>query len=146
MLDEVVVKRECNIKAFCRGLNALGLADLVRSYPDTMRELIVACITPVSFWVSFSDLITQTIWTCSLEQYNFIQEVWFKFLLSIVFIVSYSCRKWCDWSCFSSAIQTGSSFVPLMRLLSQWSCLTFHVAMTTYSPNLRLAFQSCIYL
>ena len=39
--DEVILKRERNLRAFCHGLNSLGVYDLVKDNPDTMRSLFV---------------------------------------------------------------------------------------------------------
>ena len=39
--DEVITKRESNIKAFFNGLNMLKVGDLLLSHPDTMMSLFV---------------------------------------------------------------------------------------------------------
>lgn len=40
--DEVIIKREQNLKAFCRGLDSLSIGRLIKKYPDTMKSLFVA--------------------------------------------------------------------------------------------------------
>lgn len=37
-----MVKREQNLKAFCRGLNSLNIGSLIKMHPDVMRSLFVA--------------------------------------------------------------------------------------------------------
>ena len=39
--EEVIVRREANLKAFCRGLNVVGFADLIEKWPNLMRPLLV---------------------------------------------------------------------------------------------------------
>jgi len=38
----VIVKREHNLKAFCRGLDSLGVGNLIEKYPGPMRDLFTA--------------------------------------------------------------------------------------------------------
>ena len=40
--DEVIAKREQNIKAFCHGLDSLSIGTLIKMHPDVMRSLFVA--------------------------------------------------------------------------------------------------------
>lgn len=40
--DEVIVKREQNLKAFCRGLDSLSIGRLIKKYPDVTKSLFVA--------------------------------------------------------------------------------------------------------
>ena len=52
MLDEVILKRERNLKAFCRGLNVLGITDVVKHHPNVARKLFIfeeVSLTPSLF-------------------------------------------------------------------------------------------------
>ena len=42
VLEEVIIRRETNLKAFRRGLSVLKITDLLDEYPDLMRVLFVA--------------------------------------------------------------------------------------------------------
>ena len=39
--DEVITKRENNLKAFFRGLNSLQVGDLIKAHPDLTKSLFV---------------------------------------------------------------------------------------------------------
>ncbi len=52
MLDEVIVKRERNLKAFVRGLKVLGITDMIRRHPAMTKKLFVTenvLMTPDTF-------------------------------------------------------------------------------------------------
>ena len=53
LLDEVIMKRERNLKAFASGLNVLGLADVIKVHPQLTRKIFVMesaePLTPAQF-------------------------------------------------------------------------------------------------
>ena len=55
--DEVIIKRERNLKAFQRGLNVLGVGDLLKRYPCITDKLFVAQKSPLSP-AGFLDLVS----------------------------------------------------------------------------------------
>ena len=42
IFDEVIVKQEQNLKAFCRGLDSLNIGSLIKKYPSVMKILFTA--------------------------------------------------------------------------------------------------------
>lgn len=42
ILEEVIIRREVNLKAFRRGLQVLGLCDLLEHHPQSLQPLFVA--------------------------------------------------------------------------------------------------------
>ena len=39
--EEVILRRDANLKAFCHGLNVVGFVDLIEKWPNLMRPLLV---------------------------------------------------------------------------------------------------------
>lgn len=55
ILEEVIIRREENLRAFVRGLDYLGLANLLQAYPHLLKPVFTAqlntpTLTPESFW------------------------------------------------------------------------------------------------
>ena len=40
-MEEVIIRREANLKAFRRGLSVLGITSIVEEYPDLLRPLFI---------------------------------------------------------------------------------------------------------
>ena len=42
IMEEVVIRREANLKAFRRGMNMLGITSIIEKYPHLVRPLMIA--------------------------------------------------------------------------------------------------------